>query len=119
MPEKRLGDLEQRVGLLDVGHMPAPVQDDQPGAQGTGIRPRRRQRDWILAAVHDARAALYRRQLRHDVIITEALPDRLLHATDHAEGREIPSGGRIGKVAGDAELEGALAVRLQIALAEP
>ena len=56
--------------------------------------------------------------IREKIVVAEALPYGLLDAASHTEGREIASGARVRKVAGDAELEAAMAVRIHVALAE-
>src|SRR5690242_18937023 len=52
------------------------------------------------------------------VEITEAAPDTLLHSADDAKGREVAGASGVGEVAGDTELEAALAVRVGISLAQ-
>src|SRR3712207_2011383 len=63
-------------------------------------------------------AAAYRRQLGHEVVIAEALPDGLLHAADDAERGQVACGLGVGEVTRDAELEGTVSVRLRVALPE-
>ena len=52
------------------------------------------------------------------VEITEAAPNTLLDSADDAKGREVVRASGVGEVAGDTELEAALAVRVGISLAQ-
>src|SRR5689334_6313776 len=56
--------------------------------------------------------------VRRKVELTEALPHALLHARLHAEGREVDCRSRIREVRRHAQLEVALAVGVQVALAQ-
>jgi len=57
-------------------------------------------------------------QLGLQVIFAEAVPGRFLHASHDPKGGEIVGLARVYEVAGDPELEEALAVCLRVALTE-
>jgi hypothetical protein len=118
MLEELLGDLEQRIGLLDVGHMAAPIQDDQPAVEGTDARLGRGKGYRVLPSVDDERPAAQRGEMRHEIVLAEALPDGLLYAGDDPERREIVRDAGIREVPRHAQLEGALPIGLRIAFAQ-
>ena len=66
---------------------------------------------------HDCRQADLS-QPRLKVEIGEAPPDALLHPANHAERREVAGSLGVCEVAGDAQLEGPVAVRFRIALSQ-
>ena len=54
-----------------------------------------------------------------EVEVTKTFPHLLLDATDHTKRGQILRPPRVGGVAGDGELEGALTVRVRITLPQP
>src|SRR5688572_3435099 len=54
-----------------------------------------------------------------EVEVTKTFPHLLLDATDHTKRGQITRTAGVGEVARDRQLEGALAVRVRVALAEP
>jgi len=97
--------------------MSAVIENDEPGAERASGNFRRLERDRVLSSMDD--------QGRHgamgkpgcQVEIIEAAPNTLLHSADDAKGREVVRASGVGEVAGDTELEAALAVRIGVALA--
>src|SRR5688500_11563413 len=99
--------------------MSARVNDDEAPAEGArGIRGRV-ERDGILPAVDDEGRRAHRGEPRNEIEVAETLPHRLLDPPGDAEGSEVARGDGVGEVAGDADLEQPLAIRLRVALAEP
>src|SRR5688572_3754094 len=98
--------------------MSAVLEDYEPGTEGFRRGFRGRERDRILASVHDQRWDLDGPERRAEIEVPEAAPDALLHPADDPERCEVAGTRRIGEVAGDAELERTLAVRLGVALPE-
>ncbi len=98
--------------------MPAILQDDADRLQGTRHRLGGREGNGILPPVDDERGKMQPLQGREQIVVAERGPDGLLDAAGDAEGREVSRAARIGEVAGDAQLEGALPIRLRVALAE-
>src|SRR5438270_4551490 len=100
--------------------MAALVDDDQPGAEGTGAGFRRGERDRILSSVDNQRRRRDASKIRvsEKIIVTQALPDRLLNSPGDTKWRQVVRGGRIRKVAGNAKLEAALTIRVQVALTQ-
>jgi hypothetical protein len=98
--------------------MSAVFEDDEARAQGGGCRLRRCQRNRILSAVDDDGRDVQLGQCGQQVEVAEGRPDALLDAPDDAKRREVAGACGVGEVAGDAELEAALSVRVGIGFAK-
>src|SRR5256885_14598921 len=96
--------------------MPAVFQDEATSAQGTREGLGGRERNGVLSAMRDENRHSQVSQRGLEVIVAERAPDGLLDPSGHAKGGQIARTPRVGEVAGDAELEGALPVRLGIPL---
>ena len=118
--EELLDGAEKSLRLFDVRHVTALVEDDQCSVKGTRTFLGRGERNGILASVHNqcryTDGAEYR--VGGQVIVSQTLPNRLLHATCDAKRSEVPRSARIRKVPGDAQLKAAVAICLEIALAK-
>src|SRR5688572_15586029 len=98
--------------------MPAILDHDERGLHRFRGSLGRFERDGILASVRDQRGGangVQHPRLR-EVEVAEALPDRLLDPADHTKWGEVARPSRISEVASDAQLEGALAIRIGIGL---
>src|SRR6476646_3212761 len=104
--------------LFDVRDVSARLNDDARRAEGTCRCLGRRERDRVLTTVYYQCRQVHAFQRVREVVVAERLPDGLLHASGDAEGGEVARAVRIGEIAGDADLEGALAVPLGVPLAE-
>src|SRR5437762_3417398 len=100
--------------------MAAVLEDDQTSVEGVGRGARRFERNRVLATGRDQSREVHRVELSGggQVEIAEAVPDRLLDATDDAKRRQIARLLRIGEITGDTQLEGAMAVRLGVVVAK-
>src|SRR5215203_2163361 len=99
--------------------MSAVLEHDELGAESARGGFGRCERNGILAAVDDQRRNTDAAKRRSEVEVAEAGPDALLDTADDAEGCEVVSACGVGEVPGDTELEGALSVRVRVALAKP
>ena len=98
--------------------MSAVVENDEPGSERASGNFRRLERDWVLSSMDDQGRHRDVGEPGRQVEITETAPDALLDSTDDAKWREVVRASGVGEVAGDTELEAALAVRVWISLAQ-
>jgi hypothetical protein len=98
--------------------MSAVVENDEPGAERASGSLRGLERDRVFSAMDDQGRNRDMGERRRQVEITEAAPHALLDSAHDAKGREVVRASGVGEVAGDTELEAALAVRIGVALAQ-
>src|SRR4051812_32295000 len=98
--------------------MSAPFENHEARAECGGGGFRRRQRDRVLSSVDEQGRYRQPPERRNEIEITETRPDALLDATDDAKRREIAGTRGVGEVAGDAQLEATLAIRIRVAFSQ-
>src|SRR6476646_10012749 len=98
--------------------MSAVLQNDEPTSERASGNFRRLERNRVLSSMDDQGRNGDMAERGRQVEITETAPDALLDASHDTKRREVVRPSRVGEVAGDAELEAALAVRVGVSLAE-
>src|SRR5687768_10208321 len=77
------------------------------------------ERNRVVPPMQNQHGNFYLFDALQEVEVTKTLPHLLLDATDHTKRGQITRTAGVGEVARDRQLEGALAVRVRIALPEP
>src|ERR1035438_1199815 len=117
-PQEIAKGCKQLPRLFNIRYVTAVIQREELGMHRPGDGLRALQRDGILEAVDDEGGAAHVGEAAREIELAEALPDRLLHASGDTERRQVGGAMWVGEVAGDAQLEGPLAIRAGIAFPE-
>src|SRR5688572_21240335 len=118
--QEPLDRAEQRIGRLHVRDVAAVLEHHEASiGERAGQRLGSLERNRVLPPVQNEHGTLYLFDALQEVEVTKTFPYLLLDATCYPERGEIACPLGVGEVAGNRQLERALAVRVRITLAQP